>query len=71
MARLLGQLALPASPAEALALLHHAATLATTDVPQPAYVYGWLLLGELNHVRVQDDMIGTLIPPGECRAMNK
>jgi hypothetical protein len=68
MARLLGQLALPASPAEALPLLHRAATLATTDVPQPAYVYGLLLLGEFNHVRVEDHMIGALVPPSECRA---
>jgi len=43
MARALCQLSLPASPADALPLLHRAATLVSTDVPQPAYVSGLLL----------------------------
>jgi hypothetical protein len=45
MAHLMGQLGLPANPELAVPLLHCAATLASTDVPQPTYVYG-LLLGE-------------------------
>lgn len=47
MANLLGQLQLPPNPQAALPLLAHAANEATTDCPQPAYVYGMLLAGEL------------------------
>ena len=65
MARLLGQLSLPASPTDALPLLHRAATLASTDVPQPAYVYGLLLLGEFSHVRIEERFLGGLIPAGQ------
>ncbi|KAF8587088.1 hypothetical protein K439DRAFT_1631064 [Ramaria rubella] len=64
MARLLGQLALPASVGDALPLLQRAATLASTDVPQPAYVYGLILLGEFSHVRVEDRVIAAFVPPG-------
>ncbi|KAH9478962.1 Chitin synthase regulatory factor 4 [Psilocybe cubensis] len=46
MAHLLGQLALPASPATALPLLHRAALLSSLHTPQPAYVYALLLLSE-------------------------
>jgi hypothetical protein len=46
MAHLMGQLSLQASAPTALPLLHRAALLATQLVPQPAYVYALLLLGE-------------------------
>jgi TPR repeat protein len=36
----------PRQPKTCQPLLHHAATLASTDVPQSAYVYGLLLLSE-------------------------
>ena len=50
MANLMGQLALPPNPEAALPLLNRAATLASVDVPQPAYVYGLLLLNEFSLV---------------------
>ncbi|KAJ8496917.1 hypothetical protein ONZ45_g12256 [Pleurotus djamor] len=49
MAHLMGQLGLPANVQQALPLLQRAATLASLDVPQPAYVYSLLLLGEFTH----------------------
>ncbi|GJJ14818.1 hypothetical protein Clacol_009086 [Clathrus columnatus] len=66
MARLLGQLGLPASYNDALPLLHKAATLATIETPQPAYVYGLLLLGEFAQVQVPENVFFALalIPPG-------
>ncbi|TDL15583.1 hypothetical protein BD410DRAFT_845087 [Rickenella mellea] len=63
MANLMGQLGLPASPAVAVPLLHRAATLATVDVPQPAYVYGLLLLSEFSHVTIPPSLFTPLIPP--------
>ncbi|KAF9458316.1 hypothetical protein BDZ94DRAFT_114754 [Collybia nuda] len=50
MANLMGQLALPVSPTAALPLLYRAALLATQLVPQPAYVYALLLLGEFSQL---------------------
>ena len=47
MAHLLGQLRLPSDPFTALPLLRKAYETATIDFPQPAYVYGMLLAGEL------------------------
>jgi TPR repeat protein len=64
MAHLMGQLALPASPEQAVPLLHRAATLASLDVPQPAYVYGLLLLGEFSHVTIPPDLFRPFIPAG-------
>jgi TPR repeat protein len=64
MAHLMGQLGLPANPEQAVPLLHRAATLATVDVPQPAYVFGLLLLGEFTQVTVPPHLFGPLIPPG-------
>lgn len=46
-AHLLGQLRLPSDPFTALPLLRQAYETATIDFPQPAYVYGMLLAGEL------------------------
>jgi hypothetical protein len=51
MAHLMGQLGLPQNFEKAIPLLHHAATLATIDVPQPAYIYG-LLLSEFTQINV-------------------
>jgi TPR repeat protein len=48
MAHLLGQLVLSASPHLALPLLQRAAASASLTVPQPAYVYALILLGEFD-----------------------
>lgn len=63
MAHLMGQLGLPAQPEIGVALIHRAATLASVQVPQPAYVYGLLLLGEFAHVTVPPHLFTPLIPP--------
>ncbi|KAK8869999.1 hypothetical protein IAR55_000569 [Kwoniella newhampshirensis] len=47
MAHLLGQLNLPSNPVTALSLLRQASEISTIDFPQPSYVYGMLLAGEL------------------------
>ncbi|KAH8104415.1 hypothetical protein DFH11DRAFT_1733825 [Phellopilus nigrolimitatus] len=65
MAHLLGQLALPASPSQALPLLQRAAALASVAVPQPAYVYALLLLDELPSGSVPP----ALLPAGQTRAL--
>ncbi len=62
MAHLMGQLGLQASQEIAVPLLHRAATLATIDVPQPAYVYGLLLLEEFKHVAISPALFAPLIP---------
>lgn len=59
----MGQLGLPARPDLALPLLQRAATLATIQVAQPAYVYGLLLLGEFSHVTIPPQFFSTVIPP--------
>ena len=64
MANLMGQLGLPADPQAALPLLNRAATLATIDVPQPAYVYGLLLLNEFPHVSIPTHLFQPFLPPG-------
>ncbi|KAI0071872.1 HCP-like protein [Panus rudis PR-1116 ss-1] len=64
MAHLMGQLGLPPSPETALPLLQRAATLASVDVPQPAYVYGLLLLSEFSHIHLPPHLFTPLIPPG-------
>ncbi|EIW78742.1 HCP-like protein [Coniophora puteana RWD-64-598 SS2] len=64
MANLMGQLGLPVAYDAAIPLLHRAATLASIQVPQPAYVYGLLLLGEFSHVTVPDQYFGPFIPRG-------
>ncbi|WWC85258.1 uncharacterized protein L201_000120 [Kwoniella dendrophila CBS 6074] len=48
MAHLLGQLNLQPNPTIALSLLKQASELSTIDFPQPSYVYGMLLAGELS-----------------------
>jgi TPR repeat protein len=67
MAHLMGQLGLSPSPEAALPLLQHAATLATVDVPQPAYVFGLLLLGEFSQASIPPHLFTPLIPPGSTR----
>ncbi|KAH8073806.1 hypothetical protein BXZ70DRAFT_1081194 [Cristinia sonorae] len=64
MAHLMGQLGLQPNPEIALSLLHRAATLATVDVPQPAYVYGLLLLSEFSHIQLPQHLFAPFIPPG-------
>lgn len=66
MAHLLGQLGLPPSHNEALPLLYKAATLSTIETPQPAYVYGLLLLNEFAQVAVPESLFFSLalIPSG-------
>lgn len=64
MAHLMGQLGLPASPAQAVPLLHKAATLASVAVPQPAYVYALLLLNDFNHISIPPSLFAPLLPPG-------
>ena len=63
MAHLMGQLGLPINQEQAVFLLHRAATLATIDVPQPAYVYGLLLLAEFKHVTIPAHLFAPYIPP--------
>lgn len=63
MAHLLGQLGLPPSPETAIPLLHRAATLASLEVPQPAYVYALLLLSEFTQASVSLSIFAPYIPP--------
>jgi TPR repeat protein len=63
MAHLMGQLGLPSSPETAIPLLHRAATLASIEVPQPAYVYALLLLSEFSHVTIPEHLFKPFIPP--------
>ncbi|CCL98738.1 uncharacterized protein FIBRA_00743 [Fibroporia radiculosa] len=69
MANLMGQLGLPANAEAALPLLHRAATIATTECPQPAYVYGLLLLNEFSHVSIPLPLFQPFIPPGSNAQM--
>ncbi|TFK46747.1 HCP-like protein [Heliocybe sulcata] len=68
MAHLMGQLALPPRPDLALPLLQKAAALATPAVPQPAYVFGLLLLSEFSHVSIPAHLFAPLLPPGASLA---
>ena len=67
MAHLMGQLGLPPNPEAALPLLQRAATIASVDVPQPAYVFGLLLLGEFSQASIPPHLFTPLIPPGSTR----
>jgi TPR repeat protein len=67
MAHLMGQLGLAANPEAALPVLQRAATLATVDVPQSAYVFGLLLLGEFSPASIPPHLFVPLIPPGSSR----
>ena len=60
----MGQLGLQPSFEAAIPLLQRAATLATVDGPQPAYVYGLLLLQEFSHISIPPSCFLPFIPPG-------
>ena len=64
MAHLLGQLGLPIRPDIALPLLQRAATLATIQIAQPAYVYALLLLGEFSLTIIPPRYFAAVLPPG-------
>lgn len=66
---MMGQLGLPPSPEAAVPLLHRAATLASVDVPQPAYVYGLLLLQEFSHISVPAHLFAPFIPANSTLEM--
>ncbi|CAE7153142.1 unnamed protein product [Rhizoctonia solani] len=62
MANLLGQLGFAANPSVAVPLLQEAADLSNVDVPQPAYVFGMLLLGEFSHVQLPPALLTQTLP---------
>lgn len=64
MAHLMGQLGLSPSPEAAVPLLHRAATLASVEVPQPAYVYGLLLLQDFSHISIPLHLFAPFLPSG-------
>ncbi|CDO76800.1 hypothetical protein BN946_scf184978.g29 [Trametes cinnabarina] len=68
MAHLMGQLGFQPDPKAALPLLYRAATLATVEVPQPAYVYGLLLLNEFSHVSIPPHLFQPFLAPGVTEA---
>jgi TPR repeat protein len=57
----MGQVGLPPEPEVAIPLLRRAASLATIDAPQAAYVFGMLLAGEFEQLAVAPHI---LLPPG-------
>lgn len=63
MAYLLGQLDLQRDGQVALTLLKQAAEQADSDVPQPAYVLGMILLGELEQIDLPIPLIMSIVPP--------
>jgi TPR repeat protein len=67
MAHLMGQLGLPSNPEAALPLLQRAAVVATVEVPQSAYVFGLLLLGEFSPASISSQLFAPLVPPGSAR----
>jgi TPR repeat protein len=64
MANLLGQLNIPADMQKAIPLLRNAAFSASIDVPQPAYVYGLLLLDEFPNVSVPAHLFNPFLSQG-------
>lgn len=64
MCNLMGQLGLPVNVQSGIALLQRAASLASLEVPQPAYVYALLLLNEFTHVTVPTATLIPYIPNG-------
>jgi TPR repeat protein len=63
MANLLGQLGMTKNPYAAIPLLRQAADQADLDVPQPAYVFGMLLLGEFDQVDIPIHLLTQAVPP--------
>ena len=66
---MMGQLNLQPSSEAAVPLLNRAATLATVEVPQPAYVYGLLLLNEFTHVSIAPQFFTPFIPAGSSASL--
>lgn len=60
----MGQLGLSPSPEAAVPLLYRAATLASVEVPQPAYVYGLLLLQDFSHISIPPHLFAPFLPSG-------
>ncbi len=70
MAHLKGQLGItPPNPQNAIALLQRAAVLATVEVPQPAYAYALMLLGEFQGASVPPQIIAQVIPAGSSAVL--
>lgn len=69
MAHLLGQLGLAPNPEIAMALLYQAATRATLENPQPAYVFALILLAEFTAATIPDQYLHRYIPPQSSRAV--
>ena len=70
MAHLQGQLGIsPPNPQNAIALLQRAAVLATVDVPQPAYAYALMLLGEFQGASVPPQIIAQVVPAGSSAVL--
>ncbi|KAG8908678.1 hypothetical protein FRC00_011047, partial [Tulasnella sp. 408] len=67
MANLLGQLNIPKNPQLALKLLRQAADQADLDTPQPAYVFGMLLLGQFDQIDLPIPLIMSALPSGSQR----
>jgi TPR repeat protein len=64
MANLMGQLNIPVDVQKAIPLLRNAAFNASIDVPQPAYVYGLILLGEFPSATIAPHLLAPFIPQG-------
>lgn len=63
MANLLGQLNIPKNPQFAIKFLRQAAEQADLDTPQPAYVFGMILLGQFDQVDLPIPLIVATLPP--------
>ncbi|KAF8328180.1 uncharacterized protein EI90DRAFT_2899171, partial [Cantharellus anzutake] len=62
IAQLLGQLGLSINQRAAIPLLKHAADWSDVDTPQPAYVFGMLLLGEYSHLELPASTFAPYLP---------
>lgn len=58
----MGQLGLTARPEIAITFFHHAASLATVEVPYPAYVWALILLREFPEYDFSPEMYAPFIP---------
>ena len=73
MACLQGQLGLQVDYMRGVSMVHKAATLASVQAPQPAYVYALLLLGEFvppgssSPLQIPPNVFGSLVPPGSSQ----
>lgn len=64
VAHLLGQLDYAPSPELSLPLLHRAASLTSVNFPQPAYLYGLLLLDDFADASIPVELFTLYIPLG-------